>query len=123
MLILPISRAWMDSRAARSVYLICSVLALALSGTLMGTRAAQAAIGSHALPPATAAILRVLLVPEVIGSALLWVAMLYFWFNFDRSSLLKRALWFPFIFCFIPLALALYHFFVYRKWTRSDAQT
>jgi len=123
MLLLPIARTWMDSRAARCVYLACSVLALALSGTLVGIRAAQAVVGSHTLPPATAALLRLVLIPEVIGSALLWVAMLYFWFNFDQSSWLKRALWFPLIFFFIPLALALYHFFVYRKWTRSAEQT
>ncbi len=112
----------MDSRPARGVYLACAVLALALSGTLMGTRAAQSVVASHTLPPATAVVLRLILIPEVIGSALLWVAMLYFWFNFDRSSWLKRALWFPFIFFFIPLALALYYLFVYRKWAPSDAQ-
>jgi hypothetical protein len=49
--------------------------------------------------------------------------MLYFWFNFDQSSWLKRALWFPFLFFFIPLALALYHFLVYRKWTRNEGET
>jgi len=124
MLILPISRTWMVSRVARCVYLVCSVLALALSGTLAGTFAAQAAIGSHTLPPATAAVLRLVLIPEVFGTALLWVAMLYFWFDFDQSSWLKRAFWFAFIFFFfIPPALALYYFFVYRKWTRSDRQT
>src|SRR5271169_122377 len=123
MMILPISRTWMVSRVARRVYLICSVLALALSGTLAGTRAAQSAIGSHTLPPSTAAILRLVLIPEVIGSALLWVAMLYFWFGFDQSSWLKHALWFPFLFFLIPLPLALYHFVVYRKWTRSAEQT
>jgi hypothetical protein len=66
MMILPISRAWMYSRAARCVYLVCSVLALALSGTLAGTRAAQAAFGSQTLPPATAVVLRLVLIPEVI---------------------------------------------------------
>jgi hypothetical protein len=91
------------------------VLSLALSGTLAGTRAAQTAIGSHTLPPATAAVLRLVLIPEIFGTALLWVAMLYFWFGFDESSLLKQALWFPFIFTFIPLALALYYFFCLSK--------
>ncbi len=67
--------------------------------------------------------MRLALIPEVIGSGLLWVAMLYFWFGFDQSSWLKRALWFPFLFFFIPLALALYYFFVHRKWTRNGGQT
>ena len=123
MMILPISRTWMYSRAARRVYLICFVLAIALSGTQAGTGAAHAVNGSRTLPPATAAVLRLALIPEAIGSGLLWVAMLYFWFSFDQSSWLKSALWFPFLFFFIPLALALYYFFVYRKWTRNDGQT
>jgi hypothetical protein len=123
MLILPISRTWMDSRAARLVYLVCSLLALALSGTQAGTGAAQAVNGSQSLPPAIATVLRLALIPEAIGSGLLRVAMLYFWFSFDQSSWLKRTLWFPFLFFFIPLTLALYYFFVYRKWTRSDGQT
>ena len=45
MMILPISRTWMDSRAARSVYLACSVLALALNGSTLyvaGTATASA---------------------------------------------------------------------------------
>jgi hypothetical protein len=60
---------------------------------------------------------------EVDVSALLWVSMIYFWFNFDRSPWLKRALWFPFLTSFIPFAHALYYFFVYRKWTGPDPQT
>jgi hypothetical protein len=123
MLILPISRTWMYSHAARCVYLVCSVLALALGGTLMGTRAAQVLVGANTLPPTTAALLSLVLVPEVIGLALLWAAMLYFWFSFDQSSWLIRALWFPFIFFFLPYGLVLYHFLVYRKRTRSDRQT
>jgi hypothetical protein len=123
MLILPISRTWVCSHAARRVYLVCSVLALALGGTLAGTRAAQAFVGSTNLPPITAALLWLVLIPEVIGLALLWAGMLYFWFNFDQSSWLTRALWFPFIFFFLPYGLFLYHFLVYRKWTRSDRQT
>jgi hypothetical protein len=99
------------------------VLALALSGTLAGTRAAQTLVGSNTLPPTTAALLRLVLVPEVVGLALLWTAMLYFWFNFDQSSWLTRALWFPFIFLLLPYGLVLYHFFVYRKWTNNDRQT
>jgi len=123
MMILPISRNWLVSRTARRVYLICSVLTLALIGTLAGTRAAQVVAKSQTLPSATAAILRLVLIPEVIGASLLWVAMLYFWFNFDQSSWVHRALWFPFIFCFLPIGLVLYQFFVYRKWTRNDRQT
>ena len=87
----------MDSPTARSVYLICSVLHLALLGTLAGISAAQTVVGLSTLPPTTAAVLRLVLIPEVVGTGLLWVGMLYFWFNFDRSSWLKRALWATFV--------------------------
>src|SRR4030081_2344279 len=97
MLILPISRPGMFSRVARCVYLVCSVLALALSGTLAGTRAAQAVIGSHTLPPATAAVLRLVLIPEVFGTALLWVAMLYsttsLFIESGHAAIDKRRTW------------------------------
>jgi hypothetical protein len=115
MMILPITRSWLDSRTARRVYLVCSVLALALAMTQ--------GIGRQTLPPTTATIFRLVLFPEVVGTALLQVAMLYFWFGFDQSSWLKRALWFPFLFLFIPLTHALYYFFVYRKLTCPDPQT
>jgi hypothetical protein len=120
-MILPITRSWLDSRAAQRVYLVCAVLSLALFGTLVGTRTAQDVAGRNALPPATLAVLRVVFVPETIAAAVLWAGMLYFWFNLDRSNWLKRALWFPFILCFIFPAPPLYYFLVYRKETRSLA--
>lgn len=118
MMILPITRTWLDSRGARWLYLVCSLLALALSGTLAGTRAAQSVVGSNTLPQTTAAVLRVILLPEVVGLALGWIGMIYFWFNFDQSSWWTRALWFPFLFVLPPYGFVLYHFFVYRKWTK-----
>jgi hypothetical protein len=110
----------MLSRTARRVYLVCAILALALTGTWIGTIAAQVFSGTKMLPHATAVALSVVLFPEVVGTALLWVAMLYFWFGFDRSHWLARAIWFPFIYFFLPPCLALYCFFVYRKWSGGE---
>jgi hypothetical protein len=118
MLILPITRNWLDSRVAQRVYLVCAVLSLALFGTRVGTHAAQNVVGRNALPLATAAVLRIVFVPETVAAAVLWVGMLYFWFNLDRSHWPKRALWI-FLILFISPAPALYYFLVYRRSTRS----
>jgi hypothetical protein len=52
---------------------------------------------------------------EAVGAALLWVAMLYFWFGFDQSSWLMRGFWFLVLWSLLPFFWALYYFFVYRK--------
>lgn len=120
MLILPVSRSWVFSRAARKVYTVCAFMAIVMYGVLVGTRAAQNFVGTRMLPPSTAAILMVILIPAVIATALLWVAMLYFWFGFDRSHWLARAFWFGALYFLAPVGPALYCFIVYRKWTRDD---
>ena len=115
MLILPITRSWMCSRRARRVYTVCAVLALILQGTLMGISAAQAAAGARTLPPAGEILLDVVWIPGVLGSALLWVAMLYFWFGFDTSHWAARAVWLPVIYILALFGPALYCFLVYRR--------
>lgn len=57
------------------------------------------AVRSATLSPYAALVLRILLYPEIVGTALLWVAMLYFWFGFDHSHFLKKALWFLCLMC------------------------
>jgi hypothetical protein len=119
-LILPISRSWILSRRAQRVYFGCAILSLALSGTWIGTRAAQIFAGNYGLTPGTANLVGCSLLAETIGAALLWVAMLYFWFGFDQSSWLKRAIWFCFLALLLPFFWALYYFFVYRKQLSSQ---
>lgn len=115
MMILPIPRSWILSRTAERIYLYCAILSMALSGTWIGTRAAQIFAGKPTLSPGTATALLLILFAEVVGAALLWVAMQYFWFGFDHSSWLMRAFWFLVLWSVLPLFWALYYFFVYRK--------
>ena len=70
---------------------------------------------SATLSPDAALVLRILLYPEIVGTALLWVAMLYFWFGFDHSHFLKKALWFLGLMFVSPLATPFYYFLVYRR--------
>jgi hypothetical protein len=114
MLYLPISRSWIFSLAAQRVYFVSALLAFALMATLVGVRAAVAMAGARTLNPPAASIVRMLLYPEVLGAAVLWVAMWYFWFSFDGSHYLKKAAWFG-VLLFVPIGTLSYYFVVYRR--------
>ncbi|HEV2730056.1 MAG TPA: hypothetical protein VGV15_08490, partial [Terriglobales bacterium] len=96
MLYLPIKKAWIISGAARRVYFVCALAALSLFGVVMGSSPALGASGVHTFEgfPAAGLILRLLLWPGILGTALLSIAMWYFWFGFDDSGWLKKAIWF-----------------------------
>jgi hypothetical protein len=103
----------MVSPSARRIYLICALLSIALFGTLVAVRAAMVASGA----PTAVSIVKVLILPEVIGTAALSVAMWYFWFTFDRSSWVRKACWFPPLYFLPTMGPALYYFFLYRRST------
>jgi hypothetical protein len=115
MLYLPINRSWLFSLTARRVYLVSALLAIALTAILIGVHTAMAAARMSALTPLAAALVRGLLYPEILGTALLWAAMWYFWLGFDRSHYLKRAIWFCCLFFLAPVGPVLYYFAVYRR--------
>ncbi|HEY6766118.1 MAG TPA: hypothetical protein VI386_15245 [Candidatus Sulfotelmatobacter sp.] len=105
---------------ARRIYFICALLALALLATLIGTHSAMTAAKATVLNPRAASVVRTLIFPEVLGSAALWVAMWYFWFSFDRSHYLKKAMWFALLFFLALPGTILYYFFVYRRWVSAQ---
>lgn len=116
-LYLPISKTWIVSRTARRVYLICALAGFALFGVIFAASYALALSGipSLELSPNAALVVRVLLWPGILGTGLLTIAMWYFWFSFDNSGWLKKALWFLPLYLFLPVGPALYYFFVYRR--------
>jgi hypothetical protein len=115
MLYLPISQSWLFSTTARRIYFASALLTVALVGTLLAIYMAMAAAGTRALTPSASPVVRILLFPEIAGEAALWVGMWYFWFGFDRSHYLKKAMWFVSLFFLAPLGTLLYYFFVYRR--------
>lgn len=117
MLYLPIRRNWIVSPAANRTYFACAVAAFSLVGLLISSLMAlgYAGIASFASSPAAALVVRFLLWPGMIGTALLCVAMWYFWFNFDDSSWFRKALWFIFLYFTILVGPAFYYFLVYRR--------
>jgi hypothetical protein len=68
-----------------------------------------------ALTPDARSIVKVILFPEILGAAVLWVAMWYFWLGFNRSHYLVKALSFVMLFFFGPLGTLIYYFAAYRR--------
>ena len=116
MLYLPISRAWVISRAAARFYLLCSLGSLGLSGTLIGAIAAlrMSSADSSDLPVFLVLALRLVLLVGSLASAVVCVAMWYFWFNFDSRGWIAKAMWFLLLYLFPTVGPALYYFLIYR---------
>jgi hypothetical protein len=115
MLYLPIRRSWLISKSARRVYAGCSVLTLALLATLVGIQLSISAAGASPVTREARSLMRILLLPEIIGYALLWIAMWYFWFGFDDSHYFKKAVTFVLLLFFPPIGTLLYYFLTYRR--------
>ena len=115
MLYLPISRSWMLSVAARRIYLLGALADIALLATLLGVTAAMIFGRVPVLPQTAASLVRIILFPEAVGIAVLFVGMSYFWLGFDRSSYAARSIWFILVYFLWPLTLPLYYFLVYRR--------
>jgi hypothetical protein len=115
MLFLPISRSWLFSRIAQRIYLVSALLALALIATRIGVHTAIGAAGTVALNSRAASLVRILLLPEIFGSAILWIGMWYFWFSFDHSHYLQKTIWFALLFFLVPFSTVGYYFLVYRR--------
>jgi hypothetical protein len=117
MVYLPIKKAWIISRTARRVYFVCALAALSLSGVLIASIAALGVSGVRTFEgfPTAGLIVGLLLWPGILGTALLSIAMWYFWFGFDNSGWLKKAIWFLPLYFSLPIGPAFYYFFVYRR--------
>jgi hypothetical protein len=117
MLYLPIKKAWIVSRVARRLYLICAVLAMSLFGGVIASRMALTASGVASFSASQAAVLliRILLWPGIVATALLSIAMWYFWFGFDNSGWIRKTAWFLPLYLLLGIGPALYYFFVYRR--------
>ncbi|HXM68225.1 MAG TPA: hypothetical protein VN911_15950 [Candidatus Acidoferrum sp.] len=122
MLYLRISRSWLFSQTAQRIYFTSSLLVFAFIGTLIGVRMALAASGARSLAGPASSVVRMLLYPEVTGVAVLWIGMWYFWFGFDTSHYLKKAVWFVLLGFLAPFGTVLYYFFVYRHLVEAQSQ-
>ena len=117
MLHLPITRSWILSLTAQRVYFACAIANLYFLIALTATR-----VVFHVAGPPSVVTVKILLWPGIAGSSVLAVAMWYFWFKFDQSHWVKRALWFPVLFLGITVGPALYYFFSYRRHAGLDCR-
>lgn len=116
-----INRAWLFSRTARRVYLLCAILNLALLATRIGVVAAMASAGVSTLPPTAVLLVKGFLFPEIVGSAVLFVGMSYCWLGFG-GSYKKKVLWFVSLGFFL-IATPIYYFSVYRSMASREAES
>ena len=123
MLYLPISGSWMLSQSARRVYLVCAIANIYLLVLWFWAITERTLHGTGPLErwPRHAMTLKILFMPGILGTALLAVAMWYFWFTFDQSHWMKKALWFVGLYPGIMFVPALYHFLVYRRQSRASS--
>ena len=114
---LPISKNWIVSQSASRVYLVCACSVMALFATLIAVSLAIVTSGVRSLADAPSALVlaKAFIFPGVCGTALLSVAMWYFWFSFDQSSSAKKTLWFLPLYLMPLLGPVLYYFLVYQR--------
>ena len=103
-----INKEWILSRTARRIYRVAASLSLALFFFILAVRF------MGGVPASLVPILKLPLFAGVLGAATTMVAMEYFLFGFDNSSVFKKILWF-FVLLFPPLGPALYCFIVYSR--------
>lgn len=108
-----ISRSWLFSPVARHIYFACAVLDLAFIATRIGIRTAMATAGVAVLPLGVASLLRLLLYPEIVGTAVLFVGMSYCWLGVE-ASYKKKVLWFL-LFGLFLITMPIYYFAFYRQ--------
>src|ERR1700756_3939500 len=115
----------MVSRGAQRLYLGCALANLYLFAVLMGTASAMAESDVALLTnfPTAALLVKTLAWPGIVGTAVLAVAMWYFWYSVDQSNWTKKSLWFLVLFLGLMLGPLLYYFFGYRRHPALDGRT
>lgn len=117
-----ITRSWIVSTRARSVYLICIIFVFAMVVGLVGIRSILvfgAAQGKHSFMIRALEFLIVL--PGMVATAMIWVAMWYHWYGYNKDSFFSKAFWFLALFYLGPIAALVYYFFPYRWNFTGDA--
>ena len=115
-----ITRSWIMSRRAKTLYFICAILTVVMFVTVV---ALQAATILADMPKEQSFLVRLLAFPillsGVLGTATLSVAMWYHWFGYYNDNASGKGFWLLCLIFFGPLASILYYFFPYRWSFRS----
>jgi hypothetical protein len=119
-----ITRSWIMSTRAKTLYLICALSLPLCSFTIVALHAAMIFAD---VPLERSFVVRVVALPillsGVFGTATLWVVMWYHWFGYNKDSELSKGFWLVCFILFGPLASIFYYFFPYRWSFRSILET
>jgi hypothetical protein len=116
-----INRPWVVSPGASRVYLVSAVLATLFYACKIGVSLALSVAASRwsDISWIVAVPLFLTQLVSVIGTAVLWVAMMYYWYSFDPRSDGARGVWLL-VLLLGPLGSLIYYFAVYRRYSRTE---
>jgi len=86
----------------------------------MGIAAAMVTASASVVPPSVSLVAAILLLPAVVGSAILLVGMSYCWLGIG-GSYKKKLLWILLLRLFL-VAMPIYYFFFYRPMVAREKQ-
>jgi hypothetical protein len=119
-----IKREWLTSNTARAVFIASAIfeifLLVAAVVFIMLTIAVEEASLTNS--PHLAMIVRYSIFPGVLGTAILWVGMWYFWFIFHPAEKISSSLWF-FVLWLGPPGALVYFFCVYLRSPLLDGKS
>ncbi len=112
-------KEWLLSPRAQRVYFFAAVLSILFIVTIFVIAFTESWMGKPAYESSTLAFLlsRVVLI-SIVGLALLEVGMLYYWYGYDNSHWMIKALCFL-LFLIPPFGGIVYYFAVYRRGIRK----
>lgn len=115
-LALHITDSWLTSPVARRIYFVSAILTIFLVGMVLAiVLGAFAAGGTLESSPVLELILRTLLFPGVLGAAVLWIAMWYFWSRHHSGENTAKVPWAIIIWLLGPIGALLYFKFFYLR--------
>jgi hypothetical protein len=111
-----VSDSWLISPIAKKVYFVSALLTIYVIGLLSAIIAATFfAEGTLVQSPLLASVLKMLLFPGVLGTAALWIGMLYFWYQHHPSQSTTKPLWAAALWLLGPVGALLYFKLVYLR--------
>lgn len=113
----------LNVRAQKSLYVaaVLTIVAMAVVVFLVAITSSSTVDFLNSLPAIKAVVVAFMILGTVFFFAeiYLWIGMLVFFFNVDRSSKLSKVFWFLALLVANAWAAALYHFLVFRPFVQS----
>jgi hypothetical protein len=113
---LVVSDSWLVSLIAKRIYVAAALLTVLLRGFMLAVIFATAAArGTLQQAILLAFVLKALMLPGVLGAAVLWIGMLYFWFRHHPGEGMSKPLWAAELWLLGPVGALFYFLIVYLR--------